>query len=40
MKGKNLGLMILKNGGVLGNAGGNLISITIEFSFLKVKLNH
>ena len=37
MKGKNLGLMILKNGGELGNAGGNLISITIEFSFLKIK---
>ena len=35
MDGKKRGVMILKNGGELGNVGGNLISNMIEFKFLK-----
>lgn len=34
MNGKKRGVMILKNGGDRGNAGGNLISKMIEFNFL------
>jgi len=37
MNGRNLGLMILKNGGECGNEGGNRISNTNELTFLCVK---